>query len=418
MQAFTFKGDSLYCEDVKCTDIAEKYGTPVYVYSHGSFTRSFSELQKSFSSVPNLVCYSVKTCSNLSILKMIHDIGGGFDIVSIGELRRVFAATGDVSKCVFAGVGKREYELTEALEKGIYSFTVESEQELEMLNKCAKKLDKKASFALRINPDVDPKTHKYISTGKKENKFGIDMKLAFELYKKSCDMEFLLAEGIHMHIGSQITTIDPYVEAVKKMSKLISDLKNANVPIEYFDIGGGFGIIYNDEKPIGSDDIIKELIPLLKDTGLKILLEPGRSIAGNSGILLTKVVYIKNNSVKNFAIVDAGMNDLLRPSLYEAYHKILSITGGAGQKGSENYDVVGPICESGDYLALDRSLPVLQQGDILSVMSAGAYGFSMSSNYNSRTRVPEVMIKGNQTYLIREKENFDDLIKGEKIVKF
>ncbi|MBN1521575.1 MAG: diaminopimelate decarboxylase, partial [Candidatus Aureabacteria bacterium] len=395
MHDFHYKGDGfLYCEDVRVHDVAERYGTPAYVYSYKTFTDHFQKLKKAFSAVPSLVCYSVKTCSNLSLLKIIHGMGGGFDVVSIGELKRVERATGDVSQCVFAGVGKREDELQEAIEMDIYSFTVESAQEMEMLQRSAEKLGKKASFAIRINPDVDPKTHRYISTGKKENKFGIDMISAFELYRKAKEMGCLIPQGVHMHIGSQITTIDPYVKAIEKMIGFIERLKKEGIPVDYFDIGGGFGIIYNEENPPTAAEIGKKLIPLLKRTGLRILLEPGRFIAGNAGILLTKVVYIKENPEKKFAIVDAGMNDLIRPSLYEAYHKIVRTSGGADQEAASTYDIVGPICESGDYLALGRGMPELSRGELLAVMSAGAYGFSMSSNYNARLRAPEVLVRG------------------------
>ena len=416
MEAFSLKDDGYwYCEDMRLTDIAEKYGTPLYVYSHSVFSENFKKMQEAFSSLPSLVCYSVKTCSNLSFLKIVHSLGGGFDVVSLGEIKRVKRAAGDVSRVVFAGVGKREEELREALVSGIYSFTVESQQELEMLQRIASQLDKKASFALRINPDVDPKTHRYISTGKKENKFGIDMESALKIYRHAVKMSHLIPEGVHMHIGSQMTTLDPFVKAIEKMTRFIDQLKSENIPLEYFDIGGGFGIIYNEETPPTAEEIKSRLIPLLKKTYLKILLEPGRSISGNAGALLTRIVYIKENSEKKFAIIDAAMNDLIRPSLYEAYHRIVKAEKCTEQSESI-YDIVGPICESGDYLALGRMMPYLEKGDLLSVLSAGAYGFSMSSNYNARPRAAEVLVKGSQAQVIRERETFEDLIRGEKII--
>jgi len=416
MHSFRFKDDGyLYCEDIKINDIAEKYGTPSYIYSYKTFTDHFRKLKEAFSGIENLICYSVKSCSNIAFLNIIDSMGGGFDIVSIGELRRVEKAKGNIKNCVFAGVGKKEEELTEALEKGIFSFTVESPQELELLEKCAQKISKQASFAIRVNPDVDPETHRYISTGKKENKFGIDMETAFSLYRGAKGSSYLLPEGVHMHIGSQITTLAPYIEAIEKMGVFIGRLKKEGIDLKYFDIGGGFGIVYNAETPPQAEHIREKLVPLLKEIGLKVLIEPGRFIAGNAGVLATKVLYVKESPVKRFAIVDAGMNDLIRPSLYEAYHKIVKTKKDKSVK-SFIYDIVGPICESGDYLALSREIPEIKSGDYLAVMSAGAYGFSMSSNYNSRPRPPEILVKGEKVYVIRERESFEDLTRGEHII--
>ena len=415
MEYFYYKNGKLYCENKSLDELAEEYGTPLYVYSSQSIKDNFFKLKGAFSDLNCKICYSVKSNSNLSVIKLIDSLGGWFDIVSLGEMIRVKKAVGSAEKCVFAGVGKRPDEIEEAIKNNIYSFTVESIPELELINKTAKKLSKIVSFALRINPDVDPKTHKYITTGKKENKFGIDMETALETYKMSVEMENIIPEGVHMHIGSQMTDLEPFGYAIEKMKDFIKKLRSLGINIKYFDIGGGFGIKYKDEIPLTSNLIKEKVAELLKPLELEILIEPGRFISGNAGVLLTKVLYIKESGDKKFAIVDAAMNDLIRPSLYQAYHNILP----ADKKDNLNnkkYDIVGPICESGDYFAKEREIPEIFSGDLLAVMSAGAYGFTMASNYNTRLRPAEVMVENEKSYLIRERETFDYLLKPEKII--
>lgn len=414
MDDFNYKNDQLYCENVPLSEIAHAVGTPVYIYSHKTLTDHYKKLDKAFHSVDHLVCYSVKSNSNLAVISTLAREGAGFDIVSGGELFRVIRAGADPRKVVFAGVGKTAREIEYALNNNILFFTVESFPELEEINAVAKKLNKIAKIAIRVNPDVDPKTHQYTSTGKAENKFGLDIESAFEAYSKALTLKNIKPCVLHMHIGSQIVDIKPYQEAIHKIIPFIQRLKALGVTLEILDIGGGMGIIYKEEKPSTADEFAGLILPLIKDLKLKVLIEPGRFIAGNAGLLLTKVLYIKANAVKNFVIVDAGMNDLIRPSLYGAFHEILpvKIKMNSGQVVS---DVVGPICESGDFFAKDRKMPTVDPEDVLAIRSAGAYGFTMSSNYNSRPRVAEVMVKGNQYHIVRKRETYEDLIKGEKI---
>ncbi|MBI1883501.1 MAG: diaminopimelate decarboxylase [Chlamydiae bacterium] len=413
MHDFHYKDDILFCEDVPLGKMAQAVGTPLYVYSSKTLTDHFQKLDRAFSSVEHLICYSVKSNSNLAVLSLLKNLGSGFDIVSGGELFRALKAGADPRKIVFAGVGKTADEIEFALKENILFFTVESFPELEEIDAVARRLGKTAQIAIRVNPDVDPKTHQYTSTGKAENKFGLDMEASVEAYRKALTLKGMRATALHMHIGSQIVDTEPYQEAVKKIIPLIQRLKKVGVPLETLDIGGGLGIVYKEETPSTAEAFARAVLPLIRDLGLKILIEPGRFVAGNAGVLLTKVLYLKTSPVKNFVIVDAGMNDLIRPSLYGAYHGILPVVN--HRIGKVVSDVVGPICESGDFFAKDRSLPSVEPGDILAIMSAGAYGFSMASHYNSRPRVAEVMVRGNQFQVIREREKLEDLIRGEKV---
>ena len=412
MHDFVFRDDQLYCEDVSLSQIAEEAGTPCYVYSHKTLTDHYRKLNQAFQSVDHMVCYSVKSNSNLAVLDTLAKAGSGFDIVSGGELFRALKVGADPRKIVFAGVGKTADEIEYALKNQIYFFTVESFPELEEIDAVAQRMGKVANVAIRVNPDVDPKTHQYTSTGKAENKFGLDMPKTIEAYQKALTLKGVRPMALHMHIGSQIVDTKPYQEAVKKIMPLISKLKDMGVKLEALDIGGGLGIVYKEEAPSTAEDFAKTVLPLIKDLGLKILVEPGRFIAGNAGALLTKVLYLKVNPVKNFVIVDAGMNDLIRPSLYGAYHEIIPVV--KQPVATVVSDVVGPICESGDFFSKDRPLPAVEPGDILAIMSAGAYGFTMSSNYNTRPRACEVMVKGGQFSVVREREVYEDLLKGEK----
>jgi len=414
MDYFSFKGNELFAEDVSVEKLAEKYGTPLYIYSHRTFIEHFRKIKNAFADFDTLICYSVKACSNITIMKELEKEGAGFDIVSGGELYRALKIGADPKKIVYAGVGKTKEEMVYSIESGILMFNVESVNELKALDKTAKSLNKKINVALRINPDVESLTHEYITTGKKENKFGIDIVLAYELFRNSKKYKNINIKGIHMHIGSQITVATPYIQAITKIAKFIKDLKNEGIEIEFFNIGGGLGIIYNEEQPSTADSFALAIKPYLAGLNVKVILEPGRFIVGNAGLLVTRVIYNKKGIKKDFLIVDAGMNDLIRPSLYHAYHKILPVNA---KKGTlQVYDVVGPICESSDFLGKDRHLPPVEEGDLLAVRSAGAYGFSMSSNYNSRTRAAEVLIKGKKDWLIRERDNFADLIRNEKLI--
>jgi len=415
MHDFKYKGSKLFVENVSVESIVQKTGTPAYIYSYKTIADHFLKLQKAFSPVDALICYSIKSNSNIAVVRALSKLGSGFDVVSGGELFRACAAGADPKKVVFAGVGKSREEIEFALRKRILFFTIESRQELETVAEVAAELGVVAPVAVRVNPDVDPKTHQYISTGKKENKFGLDFKLAYDLYRDIAAMRSVKAVGVHMHIGSQITMVNPYLAAIDKMIPFIDSLKLLKIELKYLDIGGGLGIIYHGETPQTADAFAREVLPRLKKVNLKIVIEPGRFISGNSGILATQVRYVKKTG-KHFVIVDAGMNDLIRPSLYSAYHEVLPLNKMNGKKVTT--DVVGPICESGDFFAKDRLLPDVKPGDYVAVMSAGAYGFSMSSNYNSRPRACEVLVKGKECFLIRERETYRDLIKKERIPKF
>ncbi|MGB9710306.1 MAG: diaminopimelate decarboxylase [Thermodesulfovibrio sp.] len=413
MHFFTYRKGELFAEDVPVKELVKEFGTPLYIYSYGTLIRHIRAYEEAFCEIPHIICYAVKANSNLAILTLFAELGIGADIVSGGELFRALKAGIKPFRIVFAGVGKTEEEIEYALKNNILMFNVESELELYKINEIAKKLKKQARVALRINPDIDPKTHKYIATGLKTSKFGIPIAKAVEYYKVAKSLENIKIIGIHKHIGSQITETDAYVEALRKLLELYEKLAQADVDIEYIDIGGGLGITYKDEEPPHPKELANALIPLIKNQKGKLIVEPGRSIVGNAGILVTKVLYTKQTDVKNFIIVDAGMNDLMRPTLYGSYHEILPVTQGKRQKIVA--DVVGPICESGDFLAKDREIEKVSPGQYLAVMSAGAYGFSMSSNYNSRPRAAEVLVKGEQYALIRKRETYKDLIKNEII---
>ncbi len=416
MHYFQYKGNELYAEDVPVRELAEQYGTPLYVYSYRTLQRHYHAYSDAFGEHPHLVCYAVKANSNLAILRALAKLGSGADIVSGGELYRALKAGIPPKKIVYAGVGKTEEEIEFALKKGILMFNVESPQELETINRVAEGLKKKASVALRINPDIDPETHPYISTGLKKNKFGIPIEKALQYYKLAQGLPNIKVVGIHKHIGSQLTSVRPFVDALKKVLAFIKDLQAQGLKIENLDIGGGLGIQYEDERPPHPRDLAGKVLRLLKGQGFRIILEPGRSIVGNAGILVTKVLYRKEGFGKDFVIVDAAMNDLMRPSLYNAYHRVLPVKKTRTRKVIS--DVVGPVCESGDFLARERPLPVVKPGQFLAVMSAGAYGFSMSSNYNSRPRAAEVLVHGSNHYLIRKRETYRDLIRGEVIPGF
>ncbi len=416
MHDFRFKKGTLYCENVSLEEIARKVGTPFFVYSHQTLRRHFLAYQKAFAKVPHLIAFAMKANANLAILRLFAKEGGGIDIVSGGELHRARAAGVDPKKMVFAGVGKSRAEMADALKAGILMFNVESSQELIALDEVAKSLGTKAPVALRVNPDINPKTHPYISTGLKKSKFGIEITKAVEEYHLAARLSNIEIVGIHSHIGSQLTQIKPFVDALKRIAKLIEALRGDGLQIRYWDIGGGLGITYDAETPPLPKELAAAILPLLKESGCTIVLEPGRSLVGNAGVLVTRVIYTKEGETKNFVIVDAGMNDLIRPSLYEAYHEIVPIV--KKKRKTAKVDVVGPICESGDFLAQDRILPQVSSDELLAVMSAGAYGFSMSSNYNARPRAPEILVHGDKYVTIRERETMDDLIRGEHIPEF
>ncbi len=416
MHYFRYRKNELYAEDIPIRELVSEYDTPLYVYSYNTLTRHFKAYQDAFNGIPHIICYAMKANSNKAILRIMANLGGGADIVSGGELYRALKAGVKPRRIVFAGVGKREDEIEYALQKGILMFNVESEQELLKINEVAARMSRKAAVALRINPDIDPETHPYISTGLKKHKFGIPIEDALQHYRLASSLENIDVVGVHKHIGSQITQVRPFVEALERVLVLIDSLKKEGIEIKYLDIGGGLGIQYNDESPPHPRQLAKGLIPLLKGRDLTIIMEPGRSIAGNAGILITKVLYIKQGHERDFVIVDAGMNDLMRPTLYNAYHHIVPVK--KGRRSKIFADIVGPICESGDFLARGREIPAVKQGEYLAVMSAGAYGFSMSSNYNSRPRVAEVLVKGAEHYLIRRRETYRDLTRGEEIPEF
>jgi diaminopimelate decarboxylase len=415
MDYFGYKKNVLFAEDADINALVKKYGTPLFIYSRRTFIEHFHKIRAAFTGMDPLICYSVKANPSLSILSELCKEGAGFDIVSGGELFRVLKAGADPKKIVYAGVGKTVEEIQYGIKSGILMFNVESVNELKQINAVARAMKRTVDVGLRINPDVEADTHHYITTGKKENKFGIDIKLARTLFTQAKKYAHVRIVGIDMHIGSQITAVEPYIQAVGKVRKLIEDMNASGASIEFFDIGGGLGIIYNEEAPQTADKFAASIMPLLKGLEVKVILEPGRFIIGNAGILVAKVIYNKKGGTKNFLITDAGMNDLIRPCLYQAYHKIIPVNVKKAKLAL--YDVVGPICESSDFMGKDRHLPVVQEGDLIAVRSAGAYGMSMASNYNSRRRAAEVMVKGSRSYLIRERETMEDLIEKEKIVK-
>jgi len=416
MNHFKYRDSVLYCEDVPVQDIAARIGTPFYLYSHATLTRHLQAFSEAFESVPKLICYSAKANTNLAVLKLFADLGCGLDIVSGGELYRGLKAGFSPDRIVYSGVGKTVDEIDYALDTGILMFNVESLAELEQINLSAGKLKRRAPVSIRVNPDVDPKTHPYTATGLKKNKFGVGFDAALESYRVAGELDHIEIVGVDCHIGSQITKAEPFQAALENLKALINELKSMGTPIRYLDMGGGLGITYADETPPSLGEYAGAILTQLKDMELELILEPGRVLVGNAGILVTEVLYRKSGEVKNFVIVDAGMNDLMRPTLYNAFHAIEPVVN--SRKDLIVADVVGPICESGDFLAIDRSISDVQSGDLLAVMSAGAYGYVMSSNYCSRPRVAEVMVKGDQFDVIKAREGYEDLVRGETVPKF
>ena len=418
MHNFEYRQGELYCEQVPVSQIAKEVGTPCYIYSHATVTRHFRAYDSAFQNVPHIIAFAMKANSNLAILRLMAREGSGVDIVSGGELFRALKASVPPAKIVFAGVGKSAEEIRDALKADILMFNVESSAEIRTINDVAASVGKKARVALRINPDIDPKTHPYISTGLKKSKFGIAADRALEEFKLASSLGHIEIVGVHAHIGSQLTEVTPFVESLKKVVTLVGTLKGQGINVRYLNIGGGLGITYSDEKPPLPQDLAAAISPLVQDLNLTLVMEPGRVIVGNAGILVTKVLYEKIGEAKRFIIVDAAMNDLIRPSLYSAYHEVRPVSESLLQRPKHAVDVVGPVCESGDFLAKDRTLPEAKPGDLLAVMSAGAYGFVMASNYNSRPRVPEVLVKEGEVHVIRARESYDDLIRGEAIPAF
>jgi len=414
MDYFNYRENSLYAEDVAVADIVATHGSPCYIYSKATLERHWRAFDTAFAQQAHLICYAVKANSNLAILNTLARLGSGFDIVSLGELERVLTAKGDPKKVVFSGVGKREDEIRAALKVGIRCFNIEVKEELDRINQIAGELGVKAPVSFRVNPDVDAKTHPYISTGLKENKFGIDMEGALHEYRRAAAMENIDIIGIDCHIGSQLTETRPFLDALERVLNIINMLAAEGIKLHHLDLGGGLGICYNDEKPPEPDEYVSAILERLGENELEILLEPGRAIAGNAGVLVTKVEYLKPTEYKNFAIVDAAMNDLVRPSLYSAWQAIIPVQLGSSVPAME-WDIVGPVCETGDFLGKQRVL-ALSSGDLLAIRSSGAYGFTMSSNYNSRPRLAEIIVDAEQVYVIRERESIAQLWAGEHLL--
>jgi diaminopimelate decarboxylase len=414
MQEFSYQSGKLYAEGVPVEELALRYGTPLYVYSRNHLRERFRAIASAMADVKPMICYSVKANSNAAVIKTLALEGAGFDIVSGGELYRALHAGAEANKIVFAGVGKTREEIEYALNEEIAFFTCESEAEAVRISECATRLGVKGRIAFRINPDVDPKTHKYISTGKKENKFGLDLDRAMQAYATASKLPHIEIAGLHMHIGSQILSADPFSEALNKIKEVCRTLKTAYPTFRFLDIGGGLGINYKpDQQALDPKVYATALLPVLKELGLQVVLEPGRSIVGNAGILVCRVQYVKDSHFKKFIVTDGAMNDLIRPALYQAHHEILPVVA---TTRTVTGDLVGPICESGDFLAQDRELPDVKPGDLVVALSAGAYGFSMSSNYNSRPRAAEVMVEGTQATQIRSRETWEDIVRGESHV--
>jgi diaminopimelate decarboxylase len=416
MHFFEYKNHQLQCEGISIREIAEKVGTPFYLYSYHTLVRHFTVFDDAFKGIPHIICYSAKANSNLALLRLFVNLGGGVDVVSGGELYRALKGGAAPHKIVFSGVGKREDEIEYALKTGILMFNVESFQELQVINEVAGRIGEKAPIAIRVNPDIDPKTHPYISTGLKQNKFGIDVLRAPMAYRLASQLPNLKIVGIDCHIGSQLVEVEPIIEALRKLKELVENLRKKGMEIQYLDLGGGLGITYEDEEPPHPIEYASTILEEIRGFGCTLILEPGRVIVGNAGILVSKVLYTKENEEKRFVIVDAGMNDLVRPSYYGSYHQILPVKEETREEIVA--DVVGPICESSDFLAKGRKIPNLLSGELIAIMSAGAYGFSMSTNYNSRPRVAEVLVRDDQMFVIRQREGYEDLIRGEKIPDF
>lgn len=425
MDHFNYQAGQLYCEGVPIARIAAEVGTPAYVYSTATLLHHYDAVAAAFAELSPILCYSIKSCANLSICRLLRERGAGFDVVSGGELHRALAAGGDPAKIVFAGVGKTDAEIHQAIDAKIGWFNIESEAELENLISIARQRGTSVNAALRVNPDVDPKTHRYTSTGKKESKFGVDLERARRVFNDYGRQDAVRLTGIHLHIGSPVNSVEPYVRAINKTLNLIDELRADGFAIDTLDIGGGFGAHYKAAEAPPALQYAEAIVPLLRGHHLKIILEPGRSIAGNAGILLTRVVYLKKSGDRDFLIVDAGMNDLIRPALYEAYHFIWPVAPeasfvptqrgeGVSMPGLRLMDVVGPVCESGDFLAKDRMLPPMQRGDLVAVFTAGAYGMVMASHYNSRPNPPEVLVNGDQYRVVRRRESYEDLLATEQ----
>lgn len=410
MSSFAYQNGELFAEDIPLSAIAAQYGTPCYVYSRHDIEHNWQAYDQALAGQKHLICYAVKANSNIAVINLMARLGSGFDIVSAGELERVIRAGGDPAKVVFAGVAKRADEMRRALEVGIRCFNVESEQELHRLNQVAGEMNCQAPISIRVNPDVDAETHPYISTGLKQNKFGIAIEQAQAVYQHAASMPNIRIIGAGCHIGSQLTSMAPFVDALRRLLELIDQLEADGIAISQIDIGGGLGIRYQQETPPSAQQYADAILPLLAGRRQTLLVEPGRSITGNAGVLITRVEYLKSSSLKSFAIIDAAMNDLIRPSLYSAWQDIQPVRQGNGKP--EIYDIVGPVCETGDFLGRDRALAI-KPGDLLAVHAAGAYGFTMSSTYNSRPRIAEIMVDGDQSYLIRRRENIDELMTGE-----
>lgn len=415
MDYFNYYNQQLYAEKVAVNDIVKEFGSPCYIYSRATLERHWHAFNDAFDSYPHLICYAVKANSNLAVLNLLARLNSGFDVVSVGELERVIAAGGDPHQVVFSGVGKQSEEIVRALELGIYCFNVESAAELFRIQEISQRLGKKAPISLRINPDIQANTHPYIATGLKENKFGINIHLAEELYYQARDLSHLEIIGVDCHIGSQLTELSPFLAALDRLLELVDRLKQRDIHIQHLDLGGGLGVRYQQETPPLPHDLAHAVKERLAERSLKVILEPGRAIMANAGILVTRVEYLKENEGKHFAIVDAGMNDLLRPALYQAWQEIVPVTLPDKLEKIQTYDIVGPVCETSDFLGKDRLL-ALQSGDLLAIRGAGAYGFSMSSNYNTRPRVAEVMVDYDKMHLIRERETIAELFASEKIL--
>jgi diaminopimelate decarboxylase len=414
MNYFNYRDNQLYAEEIPVAELARRDGTPLYIYSARTLRRHFRVMDEAFTGTDHLICFAMKALSNLSILKLYGDMGAGFDIVSVGELKRCLMAGADPRKIVFSGVGKTDEEIETALKERILMINVESRPELRRISEIAQRMGVKAPVSLRVNPDLDPGTHPHISTGHRDSKFGIPLSQVRDYYAEARDLPNLDIVGLSTHIGSQITETDPFVEEGEKIARIVADLRADGISLRTLDLGGGLGIPYQEQPPSPSAYASALLAPL-KNLGLRIIIEPGRVLVGNAGIFVTRVLYVKETDVKRFVVVDGAMNDLIRPVLYEAYHEIQPVVK-RPQSRMVVGDVVGPVCESGDFLALERELPEVESGDLLAVMSAGAYGFVMASNYNSRPRAAELLINGRETHLIRERDTFEDIIRNEKIV--
>jgi len=414
MDFFQYRGDTLHAEDVPLDRLAAEFGTPTYVYSRATLERHWHAFDRAFADRPHLVCYAVKANGNLGVLNALARLESGFDIVSLGELERVLAAGGEARRVVFSGVGKRADEMRRALEVGIRCFNVESEAELDRLNRVAGEVGRPAPVSLRVNPDVDPRTHPYIATGLKESKFGIDVADALAVYRRAADLPNLEVVGVDCHIGSQLTSLSPFLDALDRVLALVHRLADDGIALHHLDIGGGLGVRYRDETPPEPAEYAEAINARLGGLAMEVLIEPGRAIVANAGVLLTRVEYLKPTAHRRFAIVDAAMNDLIRPALYEAYHEVVPVRrDGGGEEAA--YDLVGPVCESSDFLARDRTLR-LAPGDLLALRTAGAYGFSMASNYNGRPRPPELMVDGDRVHVVRRRETCHDLYRGESVL--